>query len=123
MDTNNMISQTENAMAGSQVIFIIVGIFVLLTFIAIIALAFSPRLRGKIMSSQIKGVKYAVDKSEKDIHDISSKTANATADGIKTTTRAIRDGLLKDDETIYCKHCGKQIPADSKFCQSCGKAQ
>lgn len=27
------------------------------------------------------------------------------------------------DGKVFCVHCGKQIPADSNFCEFCGKTQ
>ena len=50
---------------------------------------------------------------------------------------SVRDGIVegaKDESEeasvksstggqIFCKHCGKQIDADSKFCSYCGKEQ
>ena len=91
-------------------------------FIFIIAMMFSPKLRGKMMSKQVKSVRYMVDESKDDIHNISSDMADATKDGIRTTVSAIREGI-KGEQTNYCKHCGASIDADSKFCKSCGKEQ
>ena len=48
--------------------------------------------------------------------------ADATKDGIETTTRAIKKGFTEED-SIYCKYCGAKIDKDSKFCKSCGKEQ
>jgi len=104
-----------------NILFTIVPIMVMLIFIFTFVLIFSPKLRGKFMSNQIKATKYMVDESKEDIKDITSNMAEATKDGIKTTTRAIREGLSQD--IIYCKHCGSEIDIDSKFCKKCGKEQ
>ena len=32
-------------------------------------------------------------------------------------TKAIKEGLK---DTMYCKHCGKEVDVDSKFCKHCG---
>lgn len=95
---------------------LVIGIFVL-TF----ALMFSPKLRGKFMGMQVKATKYMVDGTKEDIKDISTNMAEATKDGVKITTGAIRDGLA--GENIFCKHCGSSIEKDSKFCKNCGKEQ
>ena len=83
---------------------------------------FSPKARAKMMSKQVKSMKYMMDESKEDIHSISTDMADATKDGIETTTRAIKKGFTEEDG-IYCKHCGSKIDADSKFCKSCGKEQ
>lgn len=86
-----------------------------------IAMAFSPKLRGKMMSKQVKSMKYMMDESKGDIKNISDDMAYATKDGIKTTVSAIKNGL--QEESIYCKHCGTAIDSDSKYCNKCGKEQ
>ena len=63
-----------------------------------------------------------IDENEDDIRHVVSKSADMSKDAITTTTRAIKKGLTEDD-SIYCKHCGKKIDADSKFCSICGKEQ
>ena len=80
----------------------------------------SSRVRGKMMSKQVKATRYMIDESKDDIESISTDMANATKEGIETTTRAIRRGLTEDEE-IYCKYCGARIDADSRFCKSCGR--
>lgn len=104
-----------------QIMFTIVPIIVMLIFAFTFALIFSPKLRGKFMSNQIKATKYMVDESKNDIKDITTNMAEATKDGIKITTRAIKDGLTQD--IMFCKHCSSQIDSDSKFCKNCGKEQ
>lgn len=96
----------------------------ILSFLALgfgILLVVSPKLRGKIMSTQVKATKYMMDESKEDLKSIADDTADVSKDAITTTTRAIKKGFTKD--TIYCKHCGSEIDSDSKFCKSCGKEQ
>lgn len=103
-------------------IFVII-IFVL-TFIVmgfVFATMFSPKLRGKMLANQIKATKYMMDESKNDIRDISTSMANATKDGIRITTGAIKDGFTSN--YIYCKYCGSSIDGDSRFCKNCGKEQ
>ena len=38
----------------------------------------------------------------------------------KEITKGIKEGMSAY-ESIYCKHCGSQIDADSNFCNKCGK--
>ncbi|MCI9280992.1 MAG: hypothetical protein HFI49_01860 [Bacilli bacterium] len=105
-----------------NVLFIFVPIFIVCVFILVIAQIISPKFRGKMMSRQIKAAKYMMDESKDDIRNISTNMADATKDGIEITTRAIKDGLIKD-ERVYCKHCGSLINKDSKFCKNCGGEQ
>lgn len=103
-------------------LFIIAPIFIVVVFILVVAQIVSPKFRGKLMSRQIKATKYMMDESKDDIKNISTNMADATKDGIEITTRAIKNGLTKD-ESIYCKHCGNLIDKDSKFCKNCGGEQ
>ncbi len=130
-----------------EILFYIVPILIGITFVLMIALMISPKLRGKLMSRQIKATKHMMDYSKEDLKDILStsadiginaekeildnneetmednvtRKANINKKGIEITTNAIKEGLTRSK--IYCKHCGKLIDEDSKFCKSCGKEQ
>lgn len=130
-----------------EILFYIVPILIGITFIMTIALMISPKLRGKLMSRQIKATKHMMDYSKEDLKDILStsadiginaekeildnneetmmenatRKANINKKGIEITANAIKEGL--NGSKIYCKHCGKLIDDDSKFCKSCGKEQ
>lgn len=126
-----------------NIIFTIVPILVVCIFIFTFAMILSPKLRGKMMSKQMKSLKYMMedseeiltdlsksainvqknilDENEDTLKDIATKKANISKKGIETTVRAIKKGL--DKEVIYCKHCGSSIDSDSKFCKNCGKEQ
>lgn len=105
-----------------DILFIIVPVFIVLTFVFALVATFSPKVRGKMLSNQMKSLKYMVDESKGDIESISTDMANATKGGVETTVRAIRKGLT-EDEDIYCKYCGSSIDHDSKFCKHCGREQ
>ena len=130
-----------------EILFYIVPILIGIIFVLMIALMISPKLRGKLMSSQIKATKHMMDYSKEDLKDILStsadiginaekeildnneetmednvtRKANINKKGIEITTNAIKEGLTRSK--IYCKHCGKLIDEDSKFCKLCGKEQ
>lgn len=130
-----------------EILFYIVPILIGITFVLMIALMISPKLRGKLMSRQIKATKHMMEYSKEDLKDILStsadiginaekeildnneetmednvtRKANINKKGIEITTNAIKEGLTRSK--IYCKHCGKLIDEDSKFCKSCGKEQ
>lgn len=105
-----------------KILFIIVPIFIILVFILMILQMVSPKFRGKLLSREVKSVKYMMDESKEDIESISNEMADATKGGIETVTRAIKKGITEDDD-IFCKHCGSKIDGDSKFCKKCGKEQ
>ena len=100
-------------------IFVVAVLVIIFTMVS----AFSPKLRGKMLSKQIKAAKYMVEESKDDIEYISNNMADATKGGVETTVRAIKKGIVDDEEEIYCKHCGSRIDKDSKFCKNCGKEQ
>ena len=100
----------------------VVPFLTIFIFIYVFAFILSPKFRGKMMSKQVKSMKYMVDESKDDIQSISTNMADATSSGIETTVRSIRKGF-SENESIYCKHCGSVIDKDSKFCKHCGKEQ
>jgi len=125
-------------------LFIIVPIFIGIVFVFTIAMIISPKLRGKMMSRQFKSMSYMIEESKDDLAklsstavgirkqildenediltDIAHKEAKIKSVGIKSATKAIKEGLTEKD-SIYCKHCGSEIDTDSKFCKKCGKEQ
>ncbi len=100
---------------------IVIIIVTVLIFAFTFIIMFSPKVRGKILSRQVKSIKYMLNESKDDIQNISTNMADATKDGIETTARALKKGLT--EESIYCKHCGNKIDKDSRFCKICGKEQ
>lgn len=136
-----------------DILFYIVPIFIGLVAIFIFATILSPKLRGKILSSQIIATKHMLDYSKEDLKNLMETTAsmgidtektildknedtmrsnatrkaNINKDSIEITTKAIKDGLtngnVSNQSTKYCKECGKKIPSDAKFCAYCGEKQ
>lgn len=130
-----------------EILFFIIPILVVLTFIFTIALMVSPKLRGKWMSKQIEATKHMMEYSKDDLKDILStsksvevnaekeildnneeimkdnvtRKANINKEGIEITAKAIKEGLTNNK--IYCKYCGKLIDSDSKYCKVCGREQ
>lgn len=130
-----------------EILFFIIPILVVLTFIFTIALMVSPKLRGKWMSNQIEATKHMMEYSKDDLKDILStsksvevnaekeildnneeimkdnvtRKANINKEGIEITAKAIKEGLTNNK--VYCKYCGKLIDSDSKYCKVCGREQ
>ena len=82
---------------------------------------FSPKLRAKFMSHQLKASKYMMEQNEELLKELSTKSANLSKEGIKIKAGAVKEGFSVD--SIYCKHCGISIDSESKFCKACGKRQ
>lgn len=133
-------------MPGFNVIFIISIVIFVAMFVFVLLFMLSPKMRGKLMSNQIKAMRHMTDYSKDDLEsmmsnlgqvsvdtkkkildnnednlkDIADRTANIHKDAIKTTVSAIKDGIK---DTKYCKYCGEIIDKDSKYCKECGKVQ
>lgn len=53
------------------------------------------------------------------------KAVDSITPNITQIVKSVKDGVSeeKTEDTMYCKHCGKLIDADSKFCKHCAKEQ
>ena len=127
---------------------VVIFLFSILAIVFAVFAVFSPKLRGKLMSWQVKAAKNMLDESKDDLSDlyntasniaitgkkkvmdehadvmeeISIKEAEIESRGIEIKARALKQGLT-NESVIYCKHCGSTIDNDSKFCKICGKEQ
>jgi len=45
------------------------------------------------------------------------------ADANYVLSKELAKNVGNNENTIYCKHCGKEIDGDSQFCKHCGKNQ
>ena len=75
---------------------------------------FSPELA----KMHTKSARYIQNENKDDLKEIAATSAEIASDAVSITARAVQNGLRN---TIFCKHCGKEIDADSKFCSHCGK--
>jgi rRNA maturation endonuclease Nob1 len=55
--------------------------------------------------------------------DVASPVVNRAADSFSPAIAKVTDAVKNSSSKIYCKHCGKPIEKDSKFCKFCGKEQ
>lgn len=130
-----------------QIMFYIIGGITAFIFIFVFVLFLSPKLRGKMMSNQVKALRHMTDHSKEDftkiktnleetgikakqeilennydiLKDLNIQEAEIKTEAIKKTINAIKEGL--DTGSQFCKHCGKIIDNDSKYCKHCGKEQ
>ena len=126
-----------------KVLQFVVPIMIVCIFTFTFLMLFSPKVKSKMMGKSLKTLKTmmedntevfqelnkmsinlqknVLEENEEMLKDINRKTANISKDGVEITARAVKKGF--SSETIYCKHCGNSIDADSKFCKTCGKEQ
>ena len=148
LNTMNDFESTFNFVSMvSNIMFIVVPVLMLLILIFGILMVVSPKLRGKMMSRQVKSIKHMTDYSKEDLEDINTNLVNVeiksrkkildeneetlrdmavreaaiSKEKIKVMARALKNGL--SDEQIDCKHCGEKRDSSSKFCKKCGKEQ
>ena len=77
--------------------------------------------RPEIAKMRSKTIKYIQEENKDDLTAIANNTAEIMEGAVSKTASAVKEGFVQD--TIFCKHCGAKIDADSKFCNRCGKEQ
>ncbi len=103
--------ESNNFMIGG-----FLGCFGIFVGVSGLAIGFKP----DIARMSTKTARYIQQENKEELKDIVKTSAEISSDAITTVTKAVKDGL---NDTVYCKHCGSKIAADSKFCKSCGKEQ
>ena len=94
----------------------IMGCFGLFVGISCTIFGFSPQ----IMKAQLHTAKHIQEENKEILKDLATTQAEITSDAVTTTAAAVKRGL---EDTVFCKHCGAKIDADSTFCSSCGGKQ
>lgn len=92
------------------------GTFGLMVASVGLAMGFSP----EIAKIKAKSARYIQEENKEDLTAIASNAAEIMSEAVEATTSAVMDGMRK---TMFCKHCGKKIDSDSRFCSFCGKEQ
>ena len=70
------------------VIAIIIGSFVIML---------NPNLQGKMLSSQVKSLKYMMDDSKDTLKNLTDDMTDITKDSVEATARAVKKGLTEED--------------------------
>lgn len=79
-----------------------------------LTMGFSP----EIAKFKAKSARYIQEENKEDLTAIANNAAEIMSDAVSKTSGAITNGIQK---TMFCKHCGAKIDADSTFCSQCGK--
>lgn len=76
--------------------------------------------RPEISKMSVKTARYIQEENKEDLSAMASTSAEISSDAITTVAKSVKNGVK---DIVYCKHCGAEIDADSKFCKKCGKEQ
>ena len=74
------------------VIAIIIGSFVIML---------NPNLQGKMLSSQVKSLKYMMDDSKDTLKNLTDDMTDITKDSVEATARAVKKGLTEEDGVAF----------------------
>lgn len=125
-------------------VFMVIGIIMFIgIFGFVMMMMFGTKTRSKMLARQIKSISGATNMSQEDIEnmltnlstasikskkrimdenedtlkDIKDAETRINKDAIKESAKAVKEGFVGD---MHCKHCGKLIDKDSKYCKYCG---
>ena len=95
-----------------------IGSFVAVIGVMMTALGITIGFGPEIAKARAKTLRYIQEESKDDLTAIANNSAEIMSDAVSKTANAIANGVQK---TMFCKHCGARIDADSTFCSRCGK--
>ena len=95
-----------------------IGIFVAVIGVMMTALGIAIGFGPEIAKARAKTLRYIQEENKDDLTAIANNSAEIMSDAVSKTANAIANGV---EETMFCKHCGARIDADSTFCSRCGK--
>ena len=100
--------------------------------------------RPEISKLTVKTARYIQEENREDLTAVATGTAQIVSGAVSTIATSASDAIARvvsqeqeqrqeqsqeqtqeetQPKTMYCKHCGEKIDADSKFCKACGKEQ
>ena len=95
-----------------------IGGFVAVIGVMMTALGITIGFGPEIAKARAKTLRYIQEENKDDLTAIANNSAEIMSDAVSKTANAISNGVQK---TMFCKHCGARIDADSTFCSRCGK--
>lgn len=95
-----------------------IGSFVAVIGVMMTALGITIGFGPEIAKARAKTLRYIQEENKDDLTAIANNSAEIMSDAVSKTANAIANGVQK---TMFCKHCGARIDADSTFCSCCGK--
>ena len=95
------------------------GIFMLMFGIFITVAGFNVRF---IIGNKRSIMAYQTQQAMPIVKEGFEKMSPTLETAAKEIAKGVKEGMA-DGETMFCKHCGTKIDADSKFCSECGKEQ
>jgi hypothetical protein len=95
-----------------------IGGFVAVIGVMMTALGIAFGFGPEIAKARAKTLRYIQEENKDDLTAIANNSAEIMGDAVSKTANAIANGVQK---TMFCKHCGARIDADSTFCSQCGK--
>ena len=95
-----------------------IGSFVAVIGVMMTALGITIGFGPEIAKARAKTLRYIQEENKDDLTAMANNSAEIMSDAVSKTANAIANGVQK---TMFCKHCGARIDADSTFCSRCGK--
>ena len=95
-----------------------IGSFVAVIGVMMTALGITIGFGPEIAKARAKTLRYIQEENKDDLTAIANNSAEIMSDAVSKTANAFANGVQK---TMFCKHCGARIDADSTFCSRCGK--
>ena len=95
-----------------------IGAFVAVIGFMMAALGITIGFGPEIAKARAKTLRYIQEENKEDLTAIANNSAEIMSEAVSKTANAVANGAQK---TMFCKHCGASIDADSTFCSSCGK--